>query len=76
MIRVMARFDNEPWIQAMESQGPDPHFYRRTFLERTKPFKRLTVRVEMTCAMITAQYPGGNLGSLALKEVLIALGEK
>ncbi|MBI4806353.1 MAG: glycosyltransferase family 39 protein [Desulfovibrio sp.] len=76
MIRVMARFDDEPWVQAMESHGPDPHFYRRTFLERTAPFKRLTVRVEMTCSMITAQYPGGNLGSLTLKEVLIALGEK
>lgn len=76
VIRVMARFDDEPWTQAMVSQGPDPHFYRRVFLERTAPFKRLTVRVEMTCPMITAQYPGGNLGSLTLKEVLIALSEK
>jgi 4-amino-4-deoxy-L-arabinose transferase-like glycosyltransferase len=76
VMRVLARFDDEPWTQAMESQGPDPHFYRRCFLERTAPFKRLTVRVEMTCAMVTAQYPGGNLGSLTLKEVLIALNEK
>lgn len=71
-LRVLARFDGEPWTDAMASQGPDPHVYRRVFLDREAPFKRLTVRVEMRCARLTAQYPGGNLGSLRLKDLLIA----
>ena len=72
-LRVLTRFNDESWVESFTSRGPDQYFYRRIILDRDRPFKRLTVRVEMTCAMITAQYPGGNLGSLTLRDVLIAL---
>ncbi|WP_243361272.1 glycosyltransferase family 39 protein [Fundidesulfovibrio terrae] len=72
-LRVLARFDDEPWQEALASDGPDPHFYRRAVLTRLKPFSRLTLRVEMLCPMLTAQYPGGNLGSMRLKDLLVEI---
>jgi len=72
-LRLLARFDGEPWIEAASSRGPDRHFYRRAFLDRDRPFRRLLVRVEMNCAMKTAKYPGGNLDSLRLSEVTAAM---
>lgn len=73
ILRVLTRFDQEPWTEAVAFNGPDRYFYQRVLIDRTAPFTRLTVRVEMTCAMQTPQYPGGNLGSLRLKSLLVAL---
>jgi len=75
-LKVLARFDEEPWVEAAASQGPDAHAYRRVFLDRDKPYSTLTVRVEMTCAMLTAHYPGGNLDSLRLHDLLVALSPR
>jgi hypothetical protein len=73
LLRVLTRFDEEPWSESIVSLGPDRHFYRRFFLMRDRPYKHLNVRVEMSSPMITAQYPGGNLGSMKLKELLVAI---
>lgn len=72
-LRLLASFDGGEFKEVTASAGPDRHFYRRAFITPEKPFSLLTVRVEMDCAMRTAQYPGGNLGSLRLKSVLVAL---
>lgn len=73
LLRVKVRFDDEPWQDAFASTGPDRHVYRRALVARMRPYRRLTVRVELTCAMVTAMYPGGNLESLGLKQLVLAL---
>ncbi|WP_243438817.1 glycosyltransferase family 39 protein [Fundidesulfovibrio soli] len=44
---VRCRFDDEPWVAAFESTGPDPRGFDKLVLERRAPYRMLTVRFEL-----------------------------
>ncbi len=73
VLRLLVGYDDGPLEEVLSSLGPDRHVYRKVVLEPPRDFRRLLVRVELTCARKTAQYPGGNLASLQLRGLLVAL---
>jgi hypothetical protein len=65
MLALFAVFDSEPPVPVAGSLGPDPRRQMQAVIAREKPFARLTLRAELTCADKTAKYHGGNLETLA-----------
>lgn len=65
MLALFAVFDSEPPVPVAGSLGPDLKRQVQAVINRDKPFKRLILRAELTCADQTAKYHGGNLETLA-----------
>jgi len=66
-IGVWAHFDDEPPLPLAESTGPDrSHILQASFL-RDKPFRRLTLHVELYCKDDTALLFGNNLRTLVFQ---------
>ncbi len=72
-LRLLVGYDGGPLREVLSSTGPDRHVYRKVVLDPPRDFRRLLVRVELSCARKTAQYPGGNLAGLQLRGLLVAL---
>lgn len=65
IVRLQYRFDDGPFVTALSSAGPDPVRRHRFYIQRTEPYKRVTLRVEMVCSRRSPMYIGGNLESVA-----------
>ncbi len=63
-LRVLYKFDDGDFVPAGLSTGKDRREEMGFAIERTAPYERLTVRIEMNCAKYTALFPGGNLNTL------------
>jgi hypothetical protein len=74
-IGVWARFDDEPPLPLAESTGPDrSHILQASFL-RDKPFKRLTLHVELYCKDDTALLFGNNLRTLVFQWLRLGVSQ-
>ena len=69
LIGLFYRFDDEPRLPLAGAAGPDPKRQLQAMLTRTEPFKRVVFSVELLCRGLTAQYHGGNLETLAFREL-------
>ena len=66
---VRYRFDDEPFVEAARVVGPTEAVDLGFAAERREPYKRLTVRVEMTLAPYTADFAGGNQPTLGFRRM-------
>jgi hypothetical protein len=62
-------FDDEAKIPLAGTTGPDHKQQLQASFSRERPFKRLTFFLELNCLGNTALYQGGNLETLAFKEL-------
>lgn len=65
------RFDDEPLTPLAGSVGPDRKHQRQAIIRRDKPYKRLLFRLEMRMGDKTALYHGGNLETLAFRDLQV-----
>jgi hypothetical protein len=63
------RFDDEAIMPLAGTTGPDFKHQLQVSFSRERPFKRLTFFLELNCRGNTALYQGGNLETLAFKEL-------
>jgi hypothetical protein len=63
------RFDDESRMPLAGTKGPDLKHQLQAMFHRDAPFKRLTFIMELNCKGDTAQYHGGNLETLAFRNL-------
>jgi len=72
-LTALIRFDDEPAKPLFVADTPEGQSYKDIFLTRQAPYKTLRLRVEETCAPLTARYPGGNLETVSFRDFFLEI---
>lgn len=73
-LRLLYRFDDEPFQTAFSIAGPWDNNHRQVSIDRTLPFRKMTIKVVMFCGTQNPAYPGNNLSTISVDNLHVQFG--